>query len=102
MLALSSGRLQDLGVRVLLKSVVQVRAAIVISTHFLMERNYHKARASQVALVVKNLSANEGDVRDVGLISGSGRSPGGGFGNPLQYSCLKNLQGQRSLEGYSP
>ena len=82
--------------------MVQVRAAIVISTHFLMERNYHKARASQVALVVKNLSANEGDVRDVGSISGSGRSPGGGHGNPLQYSCLKNLQGQRSLEGYSP
>ena len=90
MLALSSGRLQDLGVRVFLKSVVQVRAAIVTSTHFLMERNYHKARASQVALMVKNPSASEGDVRDVGSISGSGRSPGGGHGNPLQYSCLKN------------
>lgn len=57
--ALSSGRLQDLGVRVLFKSVV-VRAAVVTSTHFLMERNYHKARASQVAQV-KNPSANEGD-----------------------------------------
>ena len=41
-------------------------------------------------LVVKNLPANAGDIRDVGLIPGSGRSPGGGNGNPLQYSCLGN------------
>ena len=39
---------------------------------------------------------------DLGLISGVGRSPGGGHGNPLQYSCLENLHGQRSLVGYSP
>ena len=45
---------------------------------------------SQVALVVKNLPANTGDVRDVGLIPGSGRSLGGGQGNPLQYSWLEN------------
>ena len=45
---------------------------------------------SQVAPVVKNLSANAGDVRDMCSIPGSGRSPGGGHGNPLQYSCLKN------------
>ena len=37
----------------------------------------------------------------MGLIPGSGRSPGGGHGNPLQYSCLENLHGQRSLTGYS-
>ena len=41
-------------------------------------------------LVVKNLPANAGDIRDVGLIPGSGRSPGGGNGNPLQYSGLGN------------
>ena len=46
--------------------------------------------ASQVALVVKNLPAKAGDMRDVSLIPGSGRSPGGGHGNPLQYSCLEN------------
>jgi len=46
--------------------------------------------ASQVALVVKNLPANVGDARDAGLIPGLGRSPGGGHGNPLQYSCLEN------------
>ena len=41
-------------------------------------------------LVVKNLPANAGDVRDLGLIPGSGRSPGGGYSNPLQYSCLES------------
>ena len=40
--------------------------------------------------MVKNPPANAGDVRDLGLIPGSGRSPGGGQGNPLQYSCLEN------------
>ena len=46
--------------------------------------------ACQVALVVKNPAINAGDVRDAGLIPGLGRSPGGGHGNPLQYSCLEN------------
>ena len=45
---------------------------------------------SQVVLVVKNPSASAGDVRDVGLIPGLGRSPGEGNGNLLQYSCLDN------------
>ena len=39
---------------------------------------------------------------DLGSIPGLGRSPGGGHGNPLQYSCLENSRGQRSLAGYSP
>ena len=42
------------------------------------------------------------NVGDLGLIPRLGRSPGGGLGNPLQYSCLKNPHGQRSLAGYSP
>ena len=47
--------------------------------------------ASRVVLVAKNLYANEGDTRDSGLIfPGLGRSPGGGHGNPLEYSCLEN------------
>ena len=46
--------------------------------------------ASQVALVVKSLPASARDTRDIGSIPGSGRSPGGGHGNPLQYSCLEN------------
>ena len=52
--------------------------------------------------MVKNLSANAGDIRDVGLIPELGRSPDEGHGNPLQYSCLENPHGQRSLAGYSP
>ena len=43
-----------------------------------------------MTLVVKNPPANAGDVRGIGSIPGSGRSPGGGDGNPLQYSCLEN------------
>ena len=58
--------------------------------------------ASQMVPVVKNLSANERDIRDVGSIPGSGRSTGGGHGNPLQCSCLENSDGQRGLEGPSP
>ena len=43
-----------------------------------------------VALVVWNPPANTGDIRDVGSVPGSGRSPGGGRGNPFQYACLEN------------
>ena len=51
--------------------------------------------------MVKNPSANAGDVREVGSIPGSGRSLGGGHGNLPQYSCLENPM-DRSLVGYSP
>ena len=47
-------------------------------------------RASQVTLVVKNLPANAGDTREVGLMPGLGRSSGEENGNPLQYPCLEN------------
>ena len=46
--------------------------------------------ASRVVLVVKNLPASSGDIRDVGSFPGLERSPEGGHGNPLQYSCLEN------------
>ena len=49
--------------------------------------------------VVKNLPANAGDT---GSIPGLERSPGEGNGNPVQYSCLEDLHGQRNLVGYSP
>ena len=56
--------------------------------------------------VVKNLPASVGGAGDLCLILGLGRSPGGGNGNPLQYSCLergkRKFHGQRSLAGYSP
>ena len=57
--------------------------------------------ASQVTLVVKNLPANAGDVRDAGSIPGWGRS-GKGYGNPLQYASLENPMYRWSLAGYSP
>jgi len=52
--------------------------------------------------VVKNPPANAGNTRDTDSVPGLGRSPGGGHGNPLQYSSLENPHGQRSLVGYSP
>ena len=52
----------------------------------------------QVALVVKNPPANAGDIRDMGLILGSGRSPGGEHSNPLQYSCLENPMDRRAWQ----
>ena len=54
------------------------------------EASFPGVNASQVELVVKNPPANAGDVRDKGLIPGSGRFPGEGNGYPLQYSCLEN------------
>ena len=54
---------------------------------------------SSLGSVVKNLPDNAGDL---GSIPGSGISPGKGNGNPLQYSCLENPHGQRSLACYSP
>ena len=56
----------------------------------IVKESYEQLWASQVVLAVKNLPANVGDIRDMGLIPGSGRSPGGRCGNPLQYSCLEN------------
>ena len=47
--------------------------------------------------MVKYLPANSGDFKDLDSIPGLGRAPGGGHGNPLQFSCLENSLGQRSL-----
>ena len=54
--------------------------------------------ASKVALLVKNLPDNAGDIKDVGLIPGSGRSPGEENDNPLQYSCLENSMDRGAWE----
>ena len=59
-------------------------------------------QASQGALVVKNPPASAGDRRNSDLIPGSRGCLEGGHGNPLQYSCVENPHGQRSLAGYSP
>ena len=55
-----------------------------------------------VVLGIKNPHAKAGDVRDASSIPGLGTALGGGHANPLQYSCLDNPLGQRSLVGYSP
>ena len=60
--------------------------------------NLPNFRASQVVLVVKNLPANAEDLGDASLISGSGRFPGGGHGNPFQYSCLENSMDRRAWQ----
>ena len=57
-------------------------------------------RACQVALVAKNSPANAEDIRDAGLIPGWGRSPGGGYANPLLYSCLGNPMDRGAWQGY--
>ena len=66
----------------------------IISFSFIAEQiplpGYTTLGASQVVLVVKNLPVNAGDVRNMDLIPGSGRSPGEGQGNSPQYSCLEN------------
>ena len=53
-------------------------------------------RASQVVLIVKNQPTNPEDLREVGSILGTGRSPGGGHGNLLEYHCLENPMDRRA------
>ena len=72
---------------------------VVVTGNFMA---YQYCRASQVALVVKNSPANAEDIKDSGSIPGSGRSPGGGHGNPLQYSGMENPTDRGVLVGYSP
>ena len=63
---------------------------------FKKKSGYLHIWTSQVVLVVKNILANAGDLRDMGLIPVSGRSPGERNGNPLQYSWLENPMGRRA------
>ena len=64
-----------------------------------MKRRYFLGGASQVVLVVKNPPASAGDIRDMGSIPGSGRSPGEGNGNLLLYSCLENPMDRGAGQG---
>ena len=74
-----------------------IAAKVRRAEFFLNENQLLQGWASQEALVVKNPSV---DVRDAGSIPGSGRSPGGAQGNPLQYPCLENPmdRGARGLQ----
>ena len=60
-----------------------------IENKTILQRNSQTSRVSQVALLVKNVPASAGDLRDMGLVPGLGRSSRGTFGNPLQNSCLE-------------
>ena len=71
----------------------------MLTVNALAGTNHLLAGASQVAQLVKNLPANAEDTRDVGSIPGSGRSPGVGNGDPLQYSCLNDPTDRKA---YSP
>ena len=66
---------------------------------FESQLSQHIYEMHPVELVGNNLPASAGGVSNTGLTPGSIRSPGGGHGNPLQYSCLENPHGQRSLAG---
>ena len=76
----------------------KVKGGFAMCRHLFI-KHLHCTGASLVAQKVKNLTANEGDL---GPIPGSGGSLAEGNDDPLQYSCLENPHGQRSLVGYSP
>ena len=63
----------------------------MLVVHWIVEDSFRPPWASQGAPVVKNPPANAGDIREVGSIPGSRRSPAEGHGNSLQYSCLEHL-----------
>ena len=64
---------------------------VISKMHSIFLKCNHKTEeASQLSLVAKNLPGNAGDIKDMGLIPGLGRSPEGGHDNPLHYSCLEN------------
>ena len=69
---------------------------------YLLAISISSIRAFQVVLVVKNLPASAGYMSDMGSIPGSGRSPGGVHGNPLQYSCLENPMNRGAWVGGRP
>ena len=83
------------------KAVEMVRSQVNMEEeaklHGPIRSNFEVFSVWLLVLVIKNLSANVGDLRDVGLILGSGRSPGGGNGNPLQYPCLENPMDRGAL-----
>ena len=67
---------------------------IFVSSHGLLQTSVIGFKTHPNPVMVKNLPANSGEVRDVGLSPGFGRFPGGGNGTPLQYSCLENPMGR--------
>ena len=73
---------------------------LILKTPYLIQRCFIKIELTAFpgGSVIKNLLANEGDTGDTSSIPVSGRSPGGGNGNPLQYSCLENPMNRRAWQ----
>ena len=78
--------------------IFRILLHVTLILYFKYEYQFIQIPASQVALMVKNLPANARDMRDSGAIPGSGRAPGGGHGNPLQFSCLENPMDRRASQ----
>ena len=70
---------------------IYIYKVCIFYLYIILFASYTSIRASLVALVVQNLPTNDGNARDTGLIPGLGRSPTVRNGNPLHYSCLKNV-----------
>ena len=89
-------RSQEAGSCIRCKHTVRSTVKMLPGSHlgdnlfFKFNANHIMKWASHVVLVVKNPPANARDIRDMGSIPRLGRSPEGGYGNPLQYSCLEN------------
>ena len=83
-------------------SFSQLPAFLVLCSHF--THNMKKIKSGWLLDFPPGLDGKESscNVGNLDSLPGLGRSPGGGHGNPLQYSCLENPHGQRSLVGYSP
>ena len=79
-----------LSIQILLAGFLLLSNIYFFCYYFPFTCTLDKILSFPVALEVKNLPANTGDLRKVGSIPGSGRCPGGGHGNPFQYSCLEN------------
>ena len=78
---------------------IHVYTYTYIYTHMYTHTHTHTHTGFPGGADGKESTCNAGDL---GWIPGLGRSPGGGYGNPLQYSCLENPLGQSSLAAYSP
>ena len=76
------------------RSLLEILNLLSLAAYPEVNCSIFSSGVSQLALVVKNLPANAGDIRGVALIPGLGQSPGGEHGNPLQYSCLDNPTGR--------